>query len=137
MGTIEFHGWGSLASDVEKPDRMVLDLDPDEGLDFDMVRKAAMDMKRHLSDLGLVSFPMLTGGKGVHVVVPLTPQAEWPLVTDFTKRFATALSEAEPERFTATMSKRSEEHTSELPSLMRISYAVFCFKKKTTTDIRP
>src|SRR3546814_3954408 len=48
---------------------------------------------------------MLTGGKGVHVVVPLTPQAEWPLVTDFTKRFATALSEAEPERFTATMSK--------------------------------
>src|SRR3546814_4692284 len=102
MGTIEFHGWGSLASDVEKPDRMVLALDPDEGLDFDMVRKAAMDMKRHLSDLGLVSFPMLTGGKGVHVVVPLTPQAEWPLVTDFPKRFATALSQAEQERFTAT-----------------------------------
>src|SRR3546814_5690989 len=119
---------------------MVLDLDPDEGLDFYMLRNAAMDMKRHLSDLGLVSFPMLTGGKGVHVVVPLTPQAEWPLVTDFTKRFATALSEAEPERFTATMSKarrkgrifvdRSEEHTSELQSLMRISYAVFCLKNK-------
>src|SRR3546814_13006500 len=78
MGTIEFHGWGSLASDVEKPDRMVLDLDPDEGLDFDMVRQAAMDMKRHLSDLGLASFPMLTGGTGVHEVGPLHPQEAWP-----------------------------------------------------------
>src|SRR3546814_20874809 len=85
MGTIEFHGWGSLASDVEKPDRMVLDLDPDEGLDFDMVRKAAMDMKRHLSDMGLVSFPMLTGGKGGHGVVTLTPQRGWPSVTYFPK----------------------------------------------------
>src|SRR3546814_14033254 len=74
-----------------------------------MGRKAAMDMKRHLSDLGLVSFPMLTGGKGVHVVVPLTPQAEWPLVTDFTERFATALSESESERFTATLSKARRE----------------------------
>ena len=105
MGTIEFHGWGSLASDVERPDRMVFDLDPDEGLDFDIVKKAARDLRRHLSDMGLVTFPMLTGGKGVHVIVPLTPEAEWPLVTDFARRFATALAEAETDRFTATMSK--------------------------------
>src|SRR5690606_971911 len=70
MGTIEFHGWGSRVEDVEKPDRMIFDLDPDEGLDFADVRKAAADIRKRLSDLGLTSFPMLTGGKGVHVVVP-------------------------------------------------------------------
>jgi bifunctional non-homologous end joining protein LigD len=55
--------------------------------------------------MGLQTFPLLTGGKGVHIVVPLTPKAEWPEVKDFANRFALALAEAEPERFTATMSK--------------------------------
>jgi bifunctional non-homologous end joining protein LigD len=105
MGTIEFHGWGSRVHDYEKPDRVVFDLDPDEDLGFEEVKKAAIDLKRYLGDLGLVTFPMLSGGKGVHVVVPLTPQAEWSTVKDFTHRFALALSEAEPERFLATMSK--------------------------------
>ena len=105
MGTIEFHGWGSRVTDYEKPDRMVFDLDPDEELGFDQVKKAAFDLKRHLGDLGLVTFPMLTGGKGVHVIAPLTPKAAWPQVKDFTHRFALALSEAEPDRFLATMSK--------------------------------
>jgi bifunctional non-homologous end joining protein LigD len=105
MGTIEFHGWGSKIADVEKPDRIVFDLDPDVGLDFELVRKAAKDIKTHLADMGLTTFPMLTGGKGVHVIAPLTPKAEWPQVKDFCQRFALALSEAEPERFTAALSK--------------------------------
>jgi bifunctional non-homologous end joining protein LigD len=105
MGTIEFHGWGSSVDALEKPDRMVFDLDPDEGLGFDAVKKAAIDLKDHLADIGLVSFAMLTGGKGVHVVVPLTPEAEWPAVKDFADRFSRALAQAEPDRFTATMSK--------------------------------
>jgi bifunctional non-homologous end joining protein LigD len=105
MGTIEFHGWGSKVADVEKPDRVVFDLDPDEGLDFGLVRRAAKDIRRHLADMGLQTFPMLTGGKGVHVVVPLTPGAEWPRVKDFAQRFAMALAEAEPDRFVATLSK--------------------------------
>jgi bifunctional non-homologous end joining protein LigD len=105
MGTIEFHGWGSKVADVEKPDRIVFDLDPDAGLDFGLVKKAARDIKTHLADMGLTTFPMLTGGKGVHVVVPLTPEAEWPEVKDFAQRFALALAEAEPERFTAALSK--------------------------------
>jgi len=105
MGTIEFHGWGSRVADYEKPDRVVFDLDPDEDLGFEAIKKAAIDLKRYLGDLGLVTFPMVSGGKGVHVVVPLTPKAEWPEVKDFTHRFALALSEAEPERFLATMSK--------------------------------
>src|SRR3546814_6205301 len=99
MGTIEFHGWASSVATLEQPDRLVFDLDPDEGLDFGHVKEAAIDLKQHLADIGLTSFAMLSGGKGVHVVVPL----------------------------------RSEEHTSELQSLMRISYAVFCLKKKTYT----
>jgi len=105
MGTIEFHGWGSKVADVEKPDRIVFDLDPDVGLDFEKVKKAVKDIKVHLADMGLRTFPMLTGGKGVHVVVPLTPKAEWPQVKDFAQRFALALAEAEPERFTAALSK--------------------------------
>ena len=105
MGTIEFHGWGSSVGDVEKPDRLVFDLDPDEGLGFDMVKKAAVDLKTHLGEIGLVSFALVSGGKGVHVVVPLTPQAEWPAVKDFADRFSRALAQAEPERFVATMSK--------------------------------
>lgn len=105
MGTIEFHGWGSQVADVERPDRMVFDLDPDEGLDFAATSKAAEHLKTQLAELGLASFPLLSGGKGVHVVVPLTPQAEWPAVKDFADRFARALAQAEPERFTATMAK--------------------------------
>jgi bifunctional non-homologous end joining protein LigD len=105
MGTIEFHGWGASVGDVEKPDRLVFDLDPDEGLGFDAVKKAAIDLKDHLAEIGLVSFAMLSGGKGVHVVVPLTPKAEWPAVKDFADRFSRALAQAEPDRFVATMSK--------------------------------
>ncbi|WP_030541471.1 DNA ligase D [Sphingobium sp. DC-2] len=105
MGTIEFHGWGSRVEDVERPDRLIFDLDPDEGLDFEDVKKAAGDIRRTLEDIGLTSFPMLSGGKGVHVVVPLTPQAQWPQVKDFADRFSRALAAAEPDRFTATMSK--------------------------------
>lgn len=105
MGTIEFHGWGSLVADIEKPDRLVFDLDPDEGLDFAQVRKAAEDLKGHLADIGLTSWPMLTGGKGVHVVVPLIPEADWPAVRSFAERFARALAQAEPDRFTANLKK--------------------------------
>jgi len=105
MGTIEFHGWGSSVADVEKPDRLVFDIDPDEGLSFDEVKRTARDLHRHLADMGLQSFPLTTGGKGLHVVVPLTPQAEWPEVKDFAQRFAVALATAEPERFTANLAK--------------------------------
>ncbi|HEU4651187.1 MAG TPA: non-homologous end-joining DNA ligase, partial [Croceibacterium sp.] len=105
MGTIEFHGWGSKASDVEAPDRMVFDLDPDLGLDFAAVKQAAEDIRDRLADLGLASFAMLSGGKGVHVVVPLTPGHSWEQHKDFAHRFAEALAIAEPDRFTANMSK--------------------------------
>ena len=105
MGTIEFHGWGSRIDPLECPDRLVFDLDPDEGLDFGDTKRAADHLKNQLAELGLVSFPLLSGGKGVHVVVPLTPQADWPAVKDFADRFARALAAADPDRFVAVMSK--------------------------------
>ncbi|SNS74641.1 ATP-dependent DNA ligase LigD phosphoesterase module /ATP-dependent DNA ligase LigD polymerase module [Sphingomonas laterariae] len=105
MGTIEFHGWGSRVDAVEKPDRMIFDLDPDVGLDFDAVKRAARDIRDRLRDIGLVSFALLSGGKGVHVIAPLTPGHDWETHKDFASRFAQALSVAEPDRFVATMSK--------------------------------
>jgi bifunctional non-homologous end joining protein LigD len=105
MGTIEFHGWGSRTADIEKPDRLVFDIDPDEGLSFAEVKRTARDLHRYLADMGLQSFPLTTGGKGLHVVVPLTPEAEWPEVKDFAQRFCVALATAEPERFTANLAK--------------------------------
>jgi bifunctional non-homologous end joining protein LigD len=105
MGTIEFHGWGSRADDVEHPDRLVFDLDPDEGLDFGAVRDAARRLRELLQELGLETFPMLTGGKGIHVIAPLDQSADWGAVSSFAERFSRAVSEAEPERFTANMRK--------------------------------
>jgi bifunctional non-homologous end joining protein LigD len=105
MGTIEFHGWGARIEDVEKADRLVFDLDPDEGLDFEAVRTAAFHFRDILEQIGLETFPMITGGKGVHVIAPLTPRAEWPEVKDFAHRLALAVAQADPENFTAALPK--------------------------------
>lgn len=105
MGTIEFHGWGARIEDVEKADRLVFDLDPDEGLAFEDVVSAAFHLQDVLGQMGLATFPMVTGGKGVHVIAPLTPTAEWPQVKDFAHRFAMALAQADPDRFTAALAK--------------------------------
>ncbi|MDP8914644.1 MAG: DNA ligase D [Pseudomonadota bacterium] len=103
--TVEFHGWGSRVEDVERPDRLVIDLDPDEGVGFAAVKEAALDLRRHLLAVGLESFPLLTGGKGIHVVVPLTPSTDWAEVRGFAKRFCTVLAEAQPDRFTVSLPK--------------------------------
>ena len=105
MGTIEFHGWGSKVKPLEKPDRLVFDLDPDVGLDFGAVKSAAVRLRDLLADLGLQTFPMLSGGKGIHVIAPLKPKADWPAVKSFAERFSRAIAEAEPEVFTANIRK--------------------------------
>ncbi|MGP3696334.1 DNA ligase D [Rhodobacter sp. NSM] len=105
MGALEFHIWGSRNRTLDRPDRMVFDLDPDEGLDFARVREAAAELRGHLEELGLPSVPMLSGGKGVHVIVPLKPAAEWESVKLFSRALATHLSETAPDRYTAAMAK--------------------------------
>jgi bifunctional non-homologous end joining protein LigD len=84
---------------------LVFDLDPDEGLDFKDVREAAVRIRDVLKELKLDSFPLLTGGKGIHVVVPLDGSANWNAVKSFAERFARAAAEVEPERFTANIRK--------------------------------
>lgn len=105
MNTLEWHIWGSRRRDVEKPDRLVFDIDPDESLDFSAVRSAAADIRDRLADLGLKSFPLVSGGKGVHVIVPLVPRVAWPEVKAFCQGLARSMAEAEPDRFTANLSK--------------------------------
>jgi bifunctional non-homologous end joining protein LigD len=102
---VEFHGWGSRAGSVERPDRMVIDLDPDPALGFASVKQAAAQLKRSFDAVGLESFALLSGGKGIHVVIPLRPEAGWDEVRDFSKQFATALAEADPKRFTVALPK--------------------------------
>jgi len=109
MGTIEFHGWGSKVKPLEKPDRLVFDLDPDVGLDFDKVKAASVRLRALLADLGLVTFPMLTGGKGIHVIAPLDASVTWPKVKDFAERFSRAVAEAEPKIFTANIRKNQRK----------------------------
>ena len=117
MGTIEFHGWGARIEDVEKADRLVFDLDPDEGLDFEAVRTAAFHFRDILRQIGLETFPMVTGGKGVHVIAPLTPRAEWPEVKDFAHRLAMAVAQSDPANFTAALPKAPAQR----PHLRRLS----------------
>lgn len=105
MGAVEFHIWGAPNAALDRPDRIVFDLDPDDGLPFASVRSAAFDLRDRLNDLGLPSVPMLTGGKGIHVIVPLRRKADWETVKLLARTIAVMLSDAEPERFIATMSK--------------------------------
>jgi bifunctional non-homologous end joining protein LigD len=103
--TVEFHGWGSRTGQVETPDRLVIDLDPDPKLGFDLVKGAAVQLRRALAALDLKSFALLSGGKGIHVVVPVEPVAGWDTVRGFAKAFCAALAEAAPDRFTIALPK--------------------------------
>jgi bifunctional non-homologous end joining protein LigD len=105
MGALELHLWGTHVDNVEQPDRMVFDFDPDEAVDFGMVKQAAQDMRKRLQSLKLESFPMVTGGKGVHVVVPLARGHSWDQHRDFSEAIARVMAEEEPDRFIANMSK--------------------------------
>jgi bifunctional non-homologous end joining protein LigD len=105
MGVLELHLWGSRADRVEEPDRMVFDLDPDEGLPFAAVVKAALQFKKTLEEIDLASFPMPTGGKGIHVVVPLSRGHTWDQHRAFAEAMARHMAAEAPDRYIATMSK--------------------------------
>lgn len=105
MGALEVHLWGSRVDRIEQPDRMVFDLDPAPDLPWERVADAARTARRLLSSLDLQSFVKTTGGKGLHVVVPIAPRRGWDEVKAFTKAVADALVRLDPARYTATMSK--------------------------------
>ncbi len=106
ISALEFHLWGSRNDDLEHPDRMVFDLDPDEGLDFQVVKRAAFDIKALLDSADLPSFAMLTGGKGIHIVLNLKRKHDWEEVKGFSGEVAEMIAGLDPKRFVATMSKK-------------------------------
>jgi bifunctional non-homologous end joining protein LigD len=109
ISAIELHAWGAGEADPLRPDRMVFDLDPGEDVTFAEVAKAALDLREQLQRLGLTSFCRTTGGKGLHVVVPLEPAAHWDAVKPFCRAFAETLSQEQPERFLSTVRKADRQ----------------------------
>ncbi len=107
MDVLEIHPWGSTAEKLETPDRVTFDLDPDEGLPWPRVTEAAAGIRDALAAIGLQSFAKTTGGKGLHVVVPLQPKLGWDEVKNFTKWVADQIVAQSPEAFTANQTKRA------------------------------
>ncbi len=109
IGVLEIHDWGVSLDHINTPDRIVLDLDPDEGLDLATLKAAAIEVRDFLADLGLKSFLRSTGGKGLHVVAPLRPKRGWAEVKAFSKAIADALASARPDRYTANPLKKTRQ----------------------------
>ena len=106
MGVIELHTWGSTTRDLARPDRMIFDLDPDPAVPWRQVMAAAHLLRERLSDLELDSFVKTTGGKGLHVVVPLARRHDWDEVKQFSRAFAESIVADDPKRFVAKMAKK-------------------------------
>jgi bifunctional non-homologous end joining protein LigD len=106
MGVIELHVWGATTQDLAKPDRMVFDLDPDPSVPWREVMAAAHATRQKLLDLGLESFLKTSGGKGLHVVVPLSRRHEWDEVKDFSLAVAESIAADAPGRFLTKASKK-------------------------------
>jgi bifunctional non-homologous end joining protein LigD len=105
FGVLEFHVWGARADNIERPDQIVFDLDPDAGLPWKQVTGAAVMLREALAHLGLVSFVKTTGGKGLHVVSPIERRSDWPEVKSFCKALTDVCVNAAPTQFTSNMSK--------------------------------
>lgn len=107
ISALEIHDWGVTVDKPQTPDRVVFDLDPDETLGFEVMRAAAAEVRDLLAELGLTSFLRATGGKGLHVVAPITPKAGWDETKAFTKAVADTLVARDPDRYTANPLKRT------------------------------
>ena len=104
-GTLEIHPWGSQLDDLERPDLINMDLDPGPGVEWSELIGAAGEVRERLREAGLESFVKTSGGKGLHVVAPLKPRADWDEVKAFAKSIATAMASDSPDRFVATITK--------------------------------
>jgi len=105
LGVLELHPWGSRNDDLEHPDRIIIDLDPDAAISWPTLAAAAAEVRKRLKKLGLESFLKSTGGKGLHVVVPIEPNHDWAAVKEFAHSFALALEKSDPSLYLTKMSK--------------------------------
>ncbi len=108
-GVLEMHVWGATLDDLERPDRLIFDFDPGEGVEWPRVIEGAQAVRARLKALGLESFVKTTGGKGLHVVLPLKPKAPWDEALSFTRQIAEAMAADEPDRYTTTSVKQERE----------------------------
>lgn len=104
---LEIHPWGSTMANLEKPDRLIFDLDPGEHVAWRAVIDGALEIRSRLDALGLTSFVKTSGGKGLHVVLPIEPSANWDDAKAFTQSIAQQMAKARPDRYVATMAKVS------------------------------
>jgi bifunctional non-homologous end joining protein LigD len=107
MNVVEFHTWNATSNAIDRPDRMSFDLDPGEGLDWSRVQEAAMLVRTLLDELGLGSFLKTSGGKGLHVVVPIRRHFGWDAVKGFSQAIVQHLAQTIPERFVAKSGPRN------------------------------
>jgi bifunctional non-homologous end joining protein LigD len=109
MGVLEIHTWNSRMDRVEQPNRIVLDIDPGRRVTWLQVLEAARLIRTLLEKLDLEGFPKTTGGRGLHVVVPLTPSADWPACLAFARQLASEMERREPDRYTTAFAKVGRE----------------------------
>lgn len=109
MGVLEIHPWGVTVEQPAKPDRIIFDLDPSEGLGFATVVKAALEVRERLQAIGLESFVKTTGGKGLHVTVPVERGLDWDQFKAFTKAFVEQMERAEPKLYTSNIAKAARK----------------------------
>jgi bifunctional non-homologous end joining protein LigD len=112
ISVVELHPWGARAETPDVPDRLIFDLDPAEGLDFDVVVSAGLDLRARLKAMGLEAFARVTGGKGLHVVVPLSAPKRgeppgWPEAKQFSRLVCVMMERDAPNQYTTTMAKRA------------------------------
>jgi bifunctional non-homologous end joining protein LigD len=107
MNVLEIHPWGSTNTDLEHPDRLIFDLDPDADLPWLTVAAAAAEVRQRLKNLGLESFLKLTGGKGLHIVAPIQPTLTWPELKSASHNFVLAMERANPDLYLTKMTKSS------------------------------
>jgi bifunctional non-homologous end joining protein LigD len=110
MGVLEIHPWGSRNESLEKPDRVIFDLDPDAEIDWDQLTACATDLRERLKKLGLVCFVKTTGGKGLHVVAPIDPEHDWAAVKQFAHRIVLEMEKANPALYITNMSKAARKN---------------------------
>jgi bifunctional non-homologous end joining protein LigD len=102
IGVVEIHPWGSTVDDIEHADMLVLDLDPGERIEWEFVTETALRLREVLAGEGLESWPKTTGGKGLHVMVPVAGDMDWPEAKAFARRLAEKVAATDPDRYTTS-----------------------------------
>jgi len=109
MGVLEVHPWGSRNDDLEHPDRIIIDLDPDAAISWARLAESAAEVRKQLKKLGLESFLKSTGGKGLHVVVPIVPEYDWAAIKQFAHAFVLQMEKEQPGLYLTKMTKAARK----------------------------